>query len=87
MFHQTPKLFLTKALLDNQPTMEITLILPQTHSEIDSHTPMLELVNGGKLASKENIGLTELESSIEETAAVTDSQEPKSSLMMSFADK
>jgi hypothetical protein len=40
-----------------------------------------ELVNGGKLDSTENTGLTKSRSSIEEIAVVIDSPEPRFSLM------
>ena len=72
MSSQTPRLVLTKDLLDSQLTMETIAIQHPMHSEVapNSLTPMPVKDNGGKLVSTETTGLIESESLTEETAVV-----------------
>ena len=88
MSSQTPRLVLTKDLLDSQLTMETIAIQHPMHSEVapNSLTPMPVKDNGGKLVSTETTGLIESESSIEETAVVVDFQELKCSLESNSVD-
>ena len=86
-FQQTPRLDSILEVPDNQPIMETTHTQPKMLSEVNSLILTLVLVNGGKSHSTDNTLLTESESSIEETAVETDSQELKSSLITNTVEQ
>jgi len=86
-FQLVKKLESTKELPDNLPTTVTTHTQLLMLSETNSLTPTQVLVNGGKSNSTKNTGLVKSEFKTEETAAETDSQEPRSLLMTNTVEQ